>query len=80
MCLTLIVGILYDLFGRRIFLSLNLFIGSICFFLIPRVSPSVTGYIICAVSAGLFTNMAGSAPLAIDIVVPDDLGKVNALV
>lgn len=47
--LSLMVGLLYDMLGRKPVIIVTFLVGAISTFLIPVVAPSVIGYDICKV-------------------------------
>lgn len=75
----LIVGLIFDLLGRKIFLFLLLAISSASLYLIPKSAPNLTLYIILSSILSIFMAAAFNAPLGTDYFKKEDLGKGTAL-
>lgn len=45
----LMAGFAFDLFGRKIFLSISLLLGGLAMFMIPRGAPNITLYYLFAI-------------------------------
>lgn len=74
------MGYIYDLFGRRISIFVNLFLQSLCFFCIPLGAPNVYPLVQIMRTTQLLTNACTVVhPLINDYVKSESRGKANAL-
>ncbi|CDW85142.1 major facilitator superfamily mfs_1 [Stylonychia lemnae] len=77
--LVIIIGYIYDIFGRKITLLASLIGGAIVLFLLPYTAPNVWPglYLLRAIYA-VFATVGVCSPLINDYVVKESRGKANA--
>ncbi|CDW72202.1 major facilitator superfamily mfs_1 [Stylonychia lemnae] len=76
----ILMGYIYDLFGRRYSIFINLFLQALCFFIIPLGAPNVNPMVQIARTTQLVTNACTVVhPLINDYVLKKSRGMANAL-
>ena len=72
---TLVLGFVFDVFGRRIPLVLGMLMLSASIFCMPLGKNLYPGYLIFSIMLSLGMNLAGNAPLLPDYVQKATIGK-----
>lgn len=78
MAVLFFAGFLYDIFGRKVTISVSFLCGGISVFLYVLCSPHYSGYLVADLLFGFSLGPLGDSPLVMDYAMKESTGKLLA--